>query len=51
MARRVSRAIEQRRLYDEYARAAADAGFVADMEEVDREFGLTLEDGLDAEGS
>ena len=47
--RRELRAVEQRRLYDEYALAAADAGFTADMERVERDFRPALGDGLGPE--
>lgn len=44
--RRELRVIEQRRLYEEYARAAADPDFVNEMRAVDRLWDDTVDDGL-----
>jgi len=47
--RRELRAAEQRRLYDEYAEAASDPAFMAELLEVDRAWDSTVGDGLLAE--
>ena len=44
--RRELRAVSQRRLFDEYAAAAADPDFQAEMLELDRDWESTLADGL-----
>jgi Arc/MetJ-type ribon-helix-helix transcriptional regulator len=44
--RRELRAAEQRRLYDEYARAAADPDFMGEMLEANRLWDRTVGDGL-----
>jgi len=44
--RRELRAAEQRRLYDEYARAAADPDFMREMLDEDRLWDRTAGDGL-----
>ena len=40
------RELRRRRVYDEYATAANDPSFTAEMEEVTREFEPTTADGL-----
>ena len=47
--RRELRAADQRRLYDEYAEAASDPAFMAELLEVDRAWDSTVGDGLLAE--
>lgn len=47
--RRELRAMRQRRLYEEYARAAADAAFMNDMVDEARAWSASVGDGL-AEG-
>jgi hypothetical protein len=37
------------RLYKAYEEAAADAQYVAEMSELDRDFDVTIADGLDGE--
>lgn len=49
--RRELRSIRQRRLYEEYARAAADAAFVEDMGVEAAAWSVAARDGLDEEGS
>ena len=45
------RVIRQRQLYEEYARAARDTGFMAETESVTSDFEPTILDGLKEEGS
>ena len=47
--RRELRAVEQRRLYEEYAKAAADPDFMREMLEEDRLWDRTVGDGLEDE--
>lgn len=49
--RRELRAIGQRRLYGEYARAAADPAFMAEMAEEDRAWSEASGDGLEEAGA
>lgn len=44
--RRELRAVQRRRLYEEYARAAEDAEFMADLERTDSAYDATVGDGL-----
>jgi Arc/MetJ-type ribon-helix-helix transcriptional regulator len=45
--KRELRVMQQRRLYEEYAQAASDSAWVAEMNEVDSGFDNSLGDGLD----
>lgn len=49
--RRELRAIRQRRLYEEYARAARDPAFTDETEDVPRDWSGALGDGLTGEDS
>ena len=49
--RRELRVIRQRKLYDEYARAAENPAFVEEMADVARDWSGALADGLPEDGS